>query len=202
MKLDSGKAESRRRIHRSRLEHKVRQRDDIIRPMSVYVRGYRPKPKDDAAEQTMPPPMHEVYYSGKPELIFDEHRYATMHSDILNDMRVYVGHHFCQFEVAKLDDGKFAIICKSHPGLTAEDEITRYGKLLADVAGSTFEGTNKYGGHQPQYRWEFWTITEPIQHVATVELTPNDVIGMNGQSDDQKLEYLRTKFAYLFKRFD
>jgi hypothetical protein len=167
--------------------------------MSVYVLGYHPEPREKSSEERVIPLGHEVEYSDKPELVFDSYNYAEMHCEVLNGMQVHVGQHYCQFEVEKLDDGKFAIVCKSHPGLTLQDEIIESGKLLAEVAGPAFEGINKYDGHQLPYTWEFSTKIEPIQHVATIELTPSDILAMNGKSYDQKLEYLHSRFAHFFK---
>ena len=181
------------------LLHKLRQCDTIIRPMSVYVLGYHANPREKNPEERVNPLGHEVEYSDKPELVFDAPETAGMHCEVLNGMQVYVGEHYCQFEIEKLNDGQFAIVCKSHPGLTLQEEIIESGKLLAEVAGSAFEGINKYDGHQLPYRWEFRTKIEPIQHVATIELTPSDVLAMNGKSYDQKLEYLHSRFVHFFK---
>jgi hypothetical protein len=86
------------------------------------------------------------------------------------------------------------------PTMTIEEEIVSYGRLLAEITGPEFHGTHKYDGSQLPYRWEFKTTIEPLQFIATIQLTGTDIMEMNGTSDDQKLEYLRTKFAHLFNR--
>ena len=81
-----------------------------------------------------------------------------------------------------------------------QNQIVHYATLLAQIAGPTFEWINKYDPYQLPYRWEFRTRIEPIQYVATIELTTDDVLGMNGMSDDQKREYLRKRFGHLFSK--
>jgi hypothetical protein len=95
--------------------------------MTVYVAGYRLKPREEEpanSQRFAKPPEYQIHYSEKPECITGALEFADKHCDFLNAMRVRIGQHYCQFEVEKLDEDKFAIVCKSHPGL-AETEPTR-----------------------------------------------------------------------------
>jgi len=92
--------------------------------MNVYVLGYRPRKEDDklpepaAKRREFEPPEFVVGYSTTPEWVIVTPELANVECSILNGMNVHVGHHYCQFEVDKLDESKYAIVCKSHPGLT------------------------------------------------------------------------------------
>ena len=44
---------------------------------------------------------------------------AEAHCETLRNAHVCVGEHSCDFSVAELDDGAFAIVCESHPLLSA-----------------------------------------------------------------------------------
>jgi hypothetical protein len=175
--------------------------------MTVYVVGYRPRKLGEIVQgqQLRPsdPPDSVVAYSRVPgSWVIGDFELANTECRILSGMHVNVGLHYCQFEVETLAEGKFAIACKSHPELPVQDEISQYGELLAAVAGPAFEGRNKYAGNQLPYRWEFRTVIEPIQYVATIELTSNEVLEMNGKSPGQRLEYLRSRFSHLFQPGD
>lgn len=82
--------------------------------------------------------------------------------------------------------------------ISFEDEIAKYGKLLAEIAGPTFEGIYKPYGNQLPYRWEFRTVNEPVRYVATIGLTAADIVSMNGAGEFDKREYLCSRFSHLF----
>lgn len=92
--------------------------------MTVYVTGYRLEPREEEPATTQEPkqrltkpPEYEIHYSEKPEYVAAALEFADKHCDFLNAMQVRVGQHYCQFEVEKLDEDKFAVVCRSHPGL-------------------------------------------------------------------------------------
>ena len=92
--------------------------------MNVYVLGYRPRkdeeklPEPTTKRREFEPPETVVGYCTTPEWVIGAPELADAECRILNGMIVHVGRHYCQFEVEKLDEDKFAIVCKSHPGLT------------------------------------------------------------------------------------
>lgn len=57
---------------------------------------------------------YDVGYTRQPEWIIPSAGVADAECQILNNMQVKVGLHYCWFEVEKLDDDKFAVVCKSH----------------------------------------------------------------------------------------
>jgi hydrogenase maturation factor len=83
--------------------------------MSAYVLGchYR-RAENDSANQT---PGHDVDYSSLPVWVFETYEAAWMNCGMINTISVHVGQHYCQFDVEKLDENKFAIVCESHPEL-------------------------------------------------------------------------------------
>jgi hypothetical protein len=89
--------------------------------MTVYVAGYRLKPREQESANSQrfaKPPEYQIHYSEKPETIAVALEFAVKHCDFLNSLRVHVGQHYCQFEVEKLEENQFAIVCKLHPALT------------------------------------------------------------------------------------
>jgi hypothetical protein len=95
----------------------------------------------------------------------------------------------------------FVAASSRRPDMNAiQDQINSYGALLSEWAGTTFEGINKYDAGQLPYRWEFRTTIEPIEYVASVELTTDDILAMNGMNTDAKRTYLGKRFAHLFTR--
>ena len=88
--------------------------------MKVYVRGYRQKDADEA--QPLKRPVEriedvEVQYCKEPDWRIAFRDLAESESKILTEMRVHVGPHYCEFVVEELPEGKFAIVCPSHPDL-------------------------------------------------------------------------------------
>ena len=92
--------------------------------MTVYVAGYRPREKGDKLPERasnrpeFQSPESVVGYSRTPEWVIWASELADVECQILNGMRVHVGQHYCQFEVEKLEENQFAIVCKLHPALT------------------------------------------------------------------------------------
>jgi len=81
------------------------------------------------------------------------------------------------------------------------EEIAYYEIFLSEIASSDLEMVHKYDGHQLPYRWEFRTRGVDARYVATVEFSPDDILAMNGKSDDQKRDYLRAKFGASINSF-
>jgi hypothetical protein len=100
--------------------------------MSAYVVGYRPQKQGEIVQgkQLRPddPPVTVVGYSNVPDSwVISALELAESECRILNGRQVSVGQHFCQFEVEKLDEDKFAIVCKSHPDTTSVTEKNATG---------------------------------------------------------------------------
>lgn len=76
---------------------------------TAYVAAIKPKwnPGDRFAG-------HDVFYNERPSLRFGE-RAAEVHCEALAGMGVRVGTHFCNFAVAEVARGEYAIVCESHP---------------------------------------------------------------------------------------
>lgn len=86
--------------------------------MTAYVYGFRLKPKEGEPEDSQrysSPPEYQIHYCEKPEPIAVALEFANKHSAFLNSMHVHVGLHYCQFEIEKLEENSYAIVCKSHP---------------------------------------------------------------------------------------
>jgi hypothetical protein len=90
--------------------------------MKVYVLGYQQKDKDKVQPPKRPfDPIEDVdvQYCKQPEWKITLRELAESELRILRDMRVHIGSHYCEFSVEELPDGAFAIVCLSHPELTA-----------------------------------------------------------------------------------
>ena len=81
---------------------------------------------------------------------------------------------------------------------TVQSEAVQYRAILKGIAGPELEVTEYQYGDKLPYAWNVRTSGEPIQHIATIELTPTDILVMNGMRSDQKREHLHIRFAHLF----
>lgn len=83
--------------------------------MTMYLYGYKSTPE---AEQPRDPHRPwdnvDVCYTPDPQYTWPL-EWATIHCKEINGMRAHVGEHYCQFEVEEVQEGKFAIVCKTHP---------------------------------------------------------------------------------------
>jgi hypothetical protein len=95
--------------------------------MSVYVLGYRTRkeadilPESAIKRQEFEQPATVVAYSTTPEWVIEVLEEAIMHCRNLNQINVHIGQHYCQFEIEKIDEDKYAIFCKSHPEQTPKN---------------------------------------------------------------------------------
>lgn len=84
----------------------------IIWAMSRYLHEFKLKPGQDRHTSS---PEYNITYSESPGSVYPSLEHAEEDCRLLNGMSVHVGHHYCEFRVQDLSDGKFAIVCESHP---------------------------------------------------------------------------------------
>lgn len=80
--------------------------------MSRYIHDFKLKPDQDKLKV---PQEYDIFYSKEPTSLYGMKEVADSDCRILNDMSVHVEQHYCQFEVEKIGEDKFAIVCKAHP---------------------------------------------------------------------------------------
>ena len=87
--------------------------------MKVYVLRYGPTAKQETGERQKSPSDRlentEVEYSREPVWRMPSLRLAKGERDLLCEMQVHVGPHYCEFSVEELPEGDFALVCLSHP---------------------------------------------------------------------------------------
>ena len=61
------------------------------------------------------PELWEILYCSEPRWIFTIKGYAESECRRLNRMNAALGLHYCRFDVENLSDGKFTLVCPTHP---------------------------------------------------------------------------------------
>jgi hypothetical protein len=79
--------------------------------MKVYVADWNPE--ENAPEQN--PTPYVIKYSEQPVWTMESVPQAEFQCNCLNSKRVHIGQHYCKFSVEDLPEGKFAIVCLTHP---------------------------------------------------------------------------------------
>ncbi len=86
--------------------------------MKRYVYGYWTRDEKEPRSPRAPFERDEptdVGYAATPEWRIETREVADYQCSKLRQMRVHVGEHYCEFEVEKLSEGDFAVVCASHP---------------------------------------------------------------------------------------
>jgi hypothetical protein len=78
--------------------------------MTHYFHHFKPRPNRNPKM----PQMYDIYFSNEPTVLYGLMEFAEDDCRILNAMQVRAEQHPCQFEVEKLGEDKFTIVCKSH----------------------------------------------------------------------------------------
>lgn len=89
--------------------------------MKAYLRGYRVKKEFAEALKAGTAPKNDIYdvwFSKEPEWTFSDQYLAQGELNLVTGMSVHVGHHhYCKFQLEKLGDDKYAMVCNDHPDL-------------------------------------------------------------------------------------
>jgi hypothetical protein len=88
--------------------------------MKVYVLGYHQKRDDEVQPPKRPfDPIEDVdvQFCKEPVWMIPHRGLAESELRILQDIRVRVGLHYCELSLEEFPDGRFGIVCASHPAL-------------------------------------------------------------------------------------
>lgn len=94
----------------------------IIPAMKIYITGYWVRKEFIEAEKTGTPmperDNYDIQFTMEPQWTFPTQDWAQTELNILNRMYVHKEGHYCQLELEKLAEDKYAIVCNDHPNIS------------------------------------------------------------------------------------
>ena len=95
--------------------------------MKVYVLGYQQRDEDKVQPPKRPfDPIDavDVQFCKEPVWMIPYRELAESELRILQDVRVRVGPHYCELSIEEFPDGRFGIVCASHPSLVSREPVS------------------------------------------------------------------------------